>query len=110
MNIALLNKKVTFQKAVTETDAIGNHMNGWQDWYTCMATISGEGGNEVRDAGQILEKADLTVTVRYCFRTRAVKAIGYRIIIDGVIFNITSVDHFSYKNKALKFMCQRAER
>ena len=110
MDIALLNKKVTFQKNVTVSDEIGNHMSEWEDYYTCMATIGGESGNEVRDAGQVVEKADLTVTVRYCLKARAISPTHYRVIIDDVIYNITFVDHFSYKKKALKFMCQRAER
>ena len=110
MNIALLNKQITIQKNTAAADEIGNHLNEWEDYYTCMATISGEGGNEVRDAGQVVEKADLTVTVRYCLKARAVTPTHYRIVLDGVIYNIIFVDHFSYRNKALKFMCQRAER
>ena len=43
MNVALMNEKVTFQKNIVVTDAIGNHKNGWEDFYTCHATIGGEG-------------------------------------------------------------------
>ena len=41
MDVALLNVKITFQKNAVEVDAIGNHKNGWTDYYTCHATVSG---------------------------------------------------------------------
>ena len=43
LNVSLMNEKVTFQKNTVITDAIGNHKNGWEDFYTCHATIGGEG-------------------------------------------------------------------
>ena len=36
MDIGLLNEKVTFQKNTVITDSIGNHKNGWEDFYTCQ--------------------------------------------------------------------------
>ena len=44
MDIGLLNEKVTFQKNVVSVDAIGNHRNVWEDFYSCFATIGGESG------------------------------------------------------------------
>ena len=43
MNVALMNEKVTFQRNTVVTDAIGNHKNSWEDFYSCHATIGGEG-------------------------------------------------------------------
>lgn len=43
MDIALMNEKVTFQKNTVITDSIGKHKNGWEDFYSCFATIGGEG-------------------------------------------------------------------
>ena len=57
MDIGLLNEKVTFQKNTVITDSIGNHKNGWEDFYTCHATIGGEGmasSKEKEDAGTIV--------------------------------------------------------
>ena len=45
MEISLLNVKVTFQKNSVVADDIGNRRNVWEDYYTCHATVSGEGGN-----------------------------------------------------------------
>ena len=43
MEIDLLNVKVTFQKNSVVSDSIGNRKNVWEDYYTCHATVSGEG-------------------------------------------------------------------
>ena len=51
MEIALLNVKVTFQKNSVAADDIGNRKNVWEDYYTCHATVSGEGGQEKAAAG-----------------------------------------------------------
>ena len=40
---ALLNEKVVFLKNTVITDAVGNHTNEWDEYYTCFATIGGEG-------------------------------------------------------------------
>ena len=110
MNIALMNRRIMFQKNEIVTDRIGNHRNEWTDYYSCMATISGEGGDEERIAGQIIEKADFAVTIRYCKKAADITTTGYRMIVDGELYNITAIDHFSYKNRALKFSCQKVKR
>lgn len=46
MDVAHLNEKITFQKKSVEADAIGNHKNGWSDYYACHATVGGESGME----------------------------------------------------------------
>lgn len=107
MNIALLNKRITFQQSVVLTDEIGNHYNSWADYYTCSATISEESGDEERDAGQKNYTDTLSVTVRCCRLSQAVTPSHYRIVIDDVPYDISSVDHFSYKNEMLKFRCRR---
>ena len=110
MDIALLNKRVVFQKSVLITDEIGNRRNDWVSWYSCMATVSDESGDEERDAGQKNYTDTLAVTVRYCRKTSAVTPSGYRIIIDGTPYDITSVDRYSYRNRILKYMCRRMSR
>lgn len=110
MKIALLNKKVTFQANELVTDELGNHSNVWTDYYTCMATISGEGGDEERDAGVLNDKVDLNITVRYSSKTKVITTTGYRVILDDELYDITAIDHFSYTNKALKFKCRKVRR
>lgn len=69
MDVALLNERVTFQKNEVVVDGVGNHMNVWTDYYTCAATIGGEGlasSGETQEAGMTVEDVSMTVTVRYC--------------------------------------------
>ena len=110
MDIAMLNEKVTFQKNGVVTDRIGNHTNAWTDYYTCSATISGENGREEQDAGRTVEHPDMSVTIRWCRKAAAITEDGYRILFHGQLYDIIGIDHFSYKKKALKFRCRKADR
>ena len=110
MEIALLNVKVTFQKNSVVADDIGNRRNVWEDYYTCHATVSGEGGNEKAAAGLTVAESDIAFTVRFCKRAAEVTADGFRIVFNGETYNIVSVDHMNYKKKSLKFRCEKARR
>ena len=73
MNIGLLNEKVTFQKNETVVDAIGNHKNAWVDFYSCSATIGGEGlasSKEKEEAGTTVEDVSMTVTMKWICQIR----------------------------------------
>ena len=110
MNIYMLNKRVTFEKNETVIDDFGNNSNSWTTYYVCMGTVSGESGNEELVTGQTVEKADLSITVRYCRKTAAVTSSGYRVEMDGDCYDIESIDHFSYKKQALKFRLRKVKR
>ena len=110
MNIGLLNLRILIQKNAVVSDSIGNRKNTWTDYYSCYATIGGESGTEVHRAGETLESADLSFTVRYCSETAAVTPSGYRIVYGGELYNIIAVDHQNNKRKSLKFRCSKVRR
>ena len=113
MDVAALRSKVTFQKNETVTDMYGNHKNAWTDYYTCFATIGGEGlasSKEEQVAGVTVEDFSMTVTVRYCKKAAAISSTGYRVMFEGEIYNIENIDHLNYKNRALKFSCRKERR
>ena len=110
MDIVLLNVKITFQKNSLEVDAIGNHKNGWVDYYTCHATVSGESGNEKHTVGTTVEDVDLAFTIRWCKKASVIDATEYRVIFNNETYNIVSVDHMNYKKECLKFRCQKVRR
>lgn len=110
MEIALLNVKITFQKNSVVPDAIGNRKNIWSDYYTCHATVSGEGGKEKAAAGLTVVESDIAFTVRFCKRAAEVTADGFRIVFNGETYNIVSIDHMNYKKKSLKFRCEKERR
>ena len=110
MEISFLNVKVTFQKNSVVADDIGNRRNVWEDYYTCHATVSGEGGNEKAAAGLTIVDSDIAFTIRFCKRAAEVTADGFRILFGSEIYNIVAVDHMNYRKKALKFRCKKARR
>ena len=110
MDIALLNVNITFHKNTVVVDAIGNHKNEWTDFYSCHATVSGEGGKEASAAGMIVDDSDVSFTVRYCGKLSEINNTEYRVLFDGEIYNILSVDHMNYKRKSIKVKCQKVRR
>ena len=110
MEISLLNVKVTFQKNSVVADDIGNRRNVWEDYYTCHATVGGEGGNEKAAAGLTVVDSDIAFTIRFCKRAAEVTADGFRILFGGETYNIVAVDHMNYRKKTLKFRCEKARR
>ena len=107
MDVAALRSKVTFQKNETVTDKYGNHKNAWTDYYTCFATIGGEGlasSKEEQVAGTTVEEASMTVTVRYCAKAAAIT------LFMGELYNIENIDHMNFRKRSLKFTCRKERR
>lgn len=95
------------------TDSIGNHRNGWEDFYICHATIGGEGmasSKEKEEAGTIVEDVCMTVTIRYCQKVSEIGSTTHRIIFKDEIYDITNVDHMNFRKKCLKFSCRKVRR
>lgn len=113
MDVAAMNVRVMFQKNTVEEDAIGNHINVWEDYYSCHATVSdsvGKSSAESDAAGQTVGHPDISFTVRFCRKAKAVDTTGFRILWEGGIYNILKVDHLNNKKRALKFKCEKAGR
>lgn len=113
MNIALLNTKIVIEKQQTVTDRIGNHKNEWLPYHECRATLSGEGGKgsaEVFSAGSEVDHGECYLTVRWCRALQSISTTNYRILMDGEVYDILAIDHFSNKRKALKFRCRKVKR
>lgn len=113
MDVAALRSKVTFQKNETVTDKYGNHKNAWTDYYTCFATIGGEGltsSKEEQAAGTTVEDFSMTVTVRYCAKTASITSTGFRLVFMGELYNIENIDHMNFRKRSLKFTCRKERR
>lgn len=110
MEIAALRVKIMFQRQEAVVDGIGNHTNRWEDYFTCRATVGGEGGTEKAVAGTTVEDADISFTVRFCRAAEAVSSSGFRIVFREELYDILAVDHLNYKKRALKFRCRKVRR
>lgn len=107
MNISLLNVRITFQRNELVTDEIGNHRNIWSDFYSCYATVSGEGGSEKFSAGVLVDDSDISFTVRYCNALTSIDSTKCRIVFEDDAYNIISIDRMNFKKKSLKFKCEK---
>jgi len=105
MNIAALRVRITIQKNVTQTDVYGNHTSAWEDYFSCWATASDQSGSEEDEAGQLIEKDQMDLTVRYSSETAAVTPKGYRVILGEKIYGIEHVDDMGFKKHSRKFHC-----
>lgn len=113
MDIAALNVKILLQKNETVSDKIGNRINTWNDYYSCHATVSGEGGTDGMEeavGGTVTDHTKISFTVRFCRKTEAVTSTGYRILFGGEIYNILAMDRLNFKKKAVKFKCEKERR
>lgn len=113
MDVAAMNVRIMFQKNEAVSDSIGNHKNVWADYYSCHATISdsqGKSSAESEAAGQTVAHPDISFTVRFCRKVKAVDTTGFRILWDGGIYDILKVDHLNNRKRALKFKCEKAGR
>lgn len=110
MNIAALNVRITIQQNQTKIDDIGNHLNAWNDYFTCWATCSNQTGSEVDEAGQVMEEDRMEMTVRYCSETAKVTSKNYRILLGNRIYNIDHVDDMGFKKHSIKLHCSLVRR
>lgn len=110
MNIALLNTRITIQQQATTADTIGNHLNTWQDYYTCAATVSGETNGEAEELAITVDDTNASFTIRYCEKASVITNTGFRVLFDGQIYDILTVDHQNYKRKSVKLRCRKARR
>ena len=110
MNIPLLNRMITIQKQTVVTDSIGNHTNTWTDYYSCHATVSNETNSEDETAGVTVDNTNTDFTIRYCALSSVITATEYRVVMDGELFDILSIDHMNFKRKSVKLRCQKARR
>ena len=110
MNIPLLNKVIIIQKQTAVIDDIGNHTNAWSDYYSCHATVSNETNSEDEAAGVTVDNTNTDCTRRLCALSSAITSTEYRVVMDGELFDILSVDHMNFKRKSIKLRCRKARR
>ena len=110
MKVSLMNERIMIQKSAVQVDDIGNRKNGWEDYFSCFATITEENGSEKSVAGNTVDHTEITFTVRYCKKVVDVCSDQYRILFREELYNILSVVHMNFRRKSLKFRCQKVRR
>ena len=104
-----MNERIIIEKNAVAVDKIGNHVNTWEEYFSCYTYASTyeaqESGDEVKE-----ENRSVTFSVRYCRETAAVTSTGYRIHFHGDIYNILSIDPMTTRGKTIRFVCRREAR
>jgi len=110
MDISKLRSRITIQRSEVATDAIGNHLSVWVDYWSCAAYANLASGKEYGAAGQTLGSDTLVFEVRWCERLRDLDSIKFRILFGGAVYNITCVDDVQFRHEKLKLTAQRERR
>lgn len=110
MNIARLNQRLTLQKNVLVTDALGNHLSGWEDWYACACSASEEGGSEEQAASMTVDEHLIWFTIRWCTQLEGLTPDGYRVRFHEDLYDILSVDHMRFRHRTVKLRCRKERR
>lgn len=107
MNIALLNERIQIQKSEVTSDAIGNRISTWKDYFYCYAGVSYESPKEETAAGATWDESMIDFTIRWCSETETLRSKGYRVIFREAVYSIEGIDHMNFKKKAIKLHCRR---
>lgn len=110
MDISKLRSRITIQQAVVQKDAIGNHTNAWEDFWSCAVYANLASGKEYGAAGQTLGSDILVFEIRWCERLRDLNSTRFRILLGGAIYNIICVDDVQFRHEKLKLTAQRERR
>lgn len=112
VKIALMNERITIQKSSVTVDAIGNHKNTWEDYFSCAAyaMASSYQQKEQQAAGITVSDEGLVFTVRYCSELAGIDSKHYRVQFRENVYNIVSVDMMNYQRKSIKITCEKERR
>lgn len=93
---------VTIQQYVSGFDDIGNPSEEWQEYKTCYAYVNGLSGREYWEAAVVHGEN----TVEFVFRWKpffdSMNTKQYRLLFNGGIYDITSIDNIQFRNKTVK--------
>ena len=106
MKIAKLNSYIVIEKMLVEIDAIGNHKEKYEKFYSCFALaetyLKQETGSEV-----ISDNESISFEIRYCGMLDELNSTGYRVNFNNRIYNIEAVDFMNYGHKTIKLKCKK---
>ena len=109
MDIARLKVRITIEKLTMKVDEIGNHTNGWEDYYSCYAYANTYMVDE-NESKVDYENQTIAFSVRACEKTKALTSTNFRVRFKGKVYNIVSIDMMNYDNKEIKIRCKKEVR
>lgn len=109
MDIGRMNERITFEKNTTVADKVGNHVNTWEEYFSCFAYASTYEAEE-KDSEVTTEQRTVTFHVRYCSELKNLTSTGFRVRFHGEVYNIASVDMMNYQRREIRLLCRKEAR
>ena len=106
INPGEFNRKILIEKSVIKTDDCGNQLAEWQPWKSLWAKINSLYGQEYWQAAAHGQENTVVFTMRWCklldVFERSKELPLYRIVYNGVQYDIKSYDNVKGENKLVK--------
>lgn len=93
---------VIIQKYISQRDTIGNPSGSWKRCYKFYAYINGLSGREYWEAATVQAETTVEVIGRWKEFFRKINTREYRLMINGLPYNIKSIDNIQFRNKTVK--------
>jgi SPP1 family predicted phage head-tail adaptor len=106
MRAGNLNKRVVFESAQSSDDAGGGNVVTWTNFATVWGGFSPERGRERLEAGRVEGASMGVLRVRSSSQTRQITT-AYRVKIDGVPYNIRSIENPDQRNRGLEMLVEK---
>lgn len=101
--VARFNKRITIQKNAITADKYLNRVNGWTDYFTCWAYAGTyQYDKEGQGEAQFIPEQSINFEVRYCSELKDLTSDGYRVIFNGVIYDIIAIDAMNYQDQTIR--------
>ena len=101
VDIGKMNKRIMIQKQTVTTDAEGNQIATWQDYFSCYAAVNGVSQRDYWNARQQHEENTVTFRMRCCSALKLLNTVDYRIVCSGLIYDITGIDNVLFADSVL---------
>jgi SPP1 family predicted phage head-tail adaptor len=100
-----LNRRVTIQRPVPDRNEVGEDIITWETLGVVWASIEPIKGREALIANQLLAEMDTRIRIRW---SESVQDISekWRLVHQGLIYNIVSIANINLGNKELEIMCK----
>jgi SPP1 family predicted phage head-tail adaptor len=102
----LMRDRVTLQVEQEAPDGGGGYVLAWHDVATVWGHLTEERGRERLESGRIEGALGAVLKVRHSADTERVNP-GWRAVIDGVEYNITSVSQPDRRNRVVEMTVVR---
>ena len=110
MNAGAYKEKITIEKSTMTSDAIGNHLTEWLEYYSGYSYVNNLSGSEYYEAAQTQSQETVMFILRYNRLLDGMDSKNYRVVFRGHYYNIIGVDNVQYKNQTIKLRCLKESR